>query len=273
MGGRAWRMAAQTLLGFKRRGVFIPYRHADAVPRPPDPAATGYPAVERLFARHEAAFCAMLAAIESHAPALGAMAGPAPGPRIAQSWFPRLDAGAAFALVKARQPRRIIEVGSGHSTRFLAAGAAGFDCAITCIDPAPRAALPPGVTHRAALLAPGDAALFAALEPGDIAFFDGSHLMLPHGDVDLMLNHIFPVLAPGVLVHVHDILLPDPYPAAWTWRGYAEQSALGGWLLGRTFRPVFASHWAATRLALPPAIAALPLVAGAMETSLWMERL
>jgi hypothetical protein len=96
--------------------------------------------------------------------------------------------------------------------------------------------------------------------------------MLPHGDVDLMLNHVFPALRPGVLAHVHDVFLPDPYPADWGWRGYAEQNALGGWLLGGAFRPVFSSRWAATRMPSRPALATLPLAAGAPESSLWIER-
>lgn len=267
-------MAAQTLLGLGRRGVFIPYRYAANLPTPPDPAAGGYPAVEALFRAHEAIFGDVLAAIAAHGDALAAMNGPAPAPRIAQDWFPRLDAGAVYALVQRHRPRRIVEVGSGHSTRFMAAAVrdAGLSTAITCIDPQPRATLPEGVTHRAEVLSTSHVALFAALEAGDIAFFDGSHLMLPHGDVDLMLNHVFPVLRPGVLVHVHDVFLPDPYPKAWTWRGYAEQSALGGWLHGGAFAPLFSSRWAATRMALPDAVAALPLRNGAYETSLWLAR-
>src|SRR6185503_4717515 len=45
---------------------------------------------------------------------------PPPAPRWNQDWFPRLDAAAAYAMVRITQPRRIVEVGSGHSTRFLA---------------------------------------------------------------------------------------------------------------------------------------------------------
>ena len=38
---------------------------------------------------------------------------------------------------------RIIEVGSGHSTRFMLQAVADgdFSCAVTAIDPAPRAAI------------------------------------------------------------------------------------------------------------------------------------
>jgi predicted O-methyltransferase YrrM len=269
-------MGLATVLGVARRGFFIPYRHAAAVPRPPDPEAGGYPAVERLFAAHEGAFAAALDAVDAHAGALSAIAGPAPEPRWEQGWFPRLDAAAAYALVRERRPARIVEVGSGHSTRFMARAArdGGLATRILCIDPAPRARLPQGVEHRAALLSPAMTGLFAALGPGDVAFFDSSHVLAPHGDVDLILNHILPVLAPGVLVHVHDVFLPDPYPAGWGWRGYAEQNGLGGWLLGGAFRPVFASAFALSRMgaARRPAIARLPLVPGALESSLWMEK-
>jgi predicted O-methyltransferase YrrM len=267
-------MGLETVLGLRRRGFFIPYRYAGSVPTPPD--APGYPAVEALFAAHEADFTDLLDAIDSFAPALSALGGPAPSPRWAQSWFPRLDGAAAYALVATRRPRRIIEVGSGHSTRFLARAArdAGAATEILCIDPAPRARLPEGVRHRAELLAPEHAELFAALAPGDVAFFDSSHILHPHTDVDLILTRLLPALAPGVLIHIHDILLPDPYPPRWTWRGYAEQSGVAAFMLAGGARPVFSSRWALTRMdaAARPGLRDLPLVEGALETSLWLEK-
>jgi hypothetical protein len=267
-------MGLATVLGIAKRGYFLPYRHAGATPVPPDPRAGPYPAVERLFRAAEPGFAALLDAVDALGPDLVAIRGPAPEPRWDQQWFPRLDAAAAYALVRARRPRRIVEVGSGHSTRFMARALrdGGIEGRILCIDPAPRARLPAGVEHRAELLAADHVALFAALGPGDVAFFDSSHLLAPHGDVDLMLNHVFPELRPGVLIHVHDVFLPDPYPADWGWRGYAEQSGLGGWLMGGAMRPLFASRWAATRMAAGerPALRGLPALAP--ETSLWMER-
>ncbi len=124
------------------------------------------------------------------------------------------------------------------------------------------------------MLGEGDLALFRSLEAGDIAFFDSSHVLWPGSDVDMILNRILPVLKPGVLVHIHDVLLPDPYPPHWAWRGYTEQNALAGWLLGGAFAPVFASHYALTRMSAAdrPAAARLPLPEGALETSLWLRR-
>ena len=269
--GRARRLGLglATLAG-RPRGFFSPYRYAATV-APPGP----YPAIEAALRAAQPAFAGVLHEIEAHAPRLAGFDGPPPEPRWAQSWFPRLDGAAAYVL--ARRARRIVEVGSGHSTRFLARAArdVGRGTRITCIDPAPRAALEGlEVDWRARVLGPEDVGLFEALGEDDVAFFDSSHLLWPGSDVDTMLNRILPVLRAGVLVHVHDVTLPDPYPAGWAWRGYTEQHALAGWFLGGAYEPVFASHYAVSRMgaARRPDVADLPLVAGAVETSLWLRR-
>lgn len=269
---KARAMAARTLSGESEEGFFIPYRHAGAV-APPGP----YPAVERLFAARAPVFRETLAAIEARAGALFALDGPPPRPRWGQVWFPRADGAAAYAMVAARRPKRIVEVGSGHSTRFLAeaARAEGLATTMLCIDPAPRAALAGlPVEWRAELLSEAHEGLFASLEPGDIAFFDSSHVLAPGTDVDMILNRIIPALRPGVIVHVHDVLLPDPYPAEWAWRGYAEQNGLAPWLLSGALAPLFSSRYAVTRMgaATGGALARIPLAPGAVETSLWAEK-
>ncbi len=124
-------------------------------------------------------------------------------------------------------------------------------------------------------MSPEHVALFAALEPGDMAVFDSSHILMPGTDVDIILNHILPSLAPGVRVHIHDVFLPDPYPAHWAWRGYNEQNALGPLLASTAWKPLFASWWVATRVDLfeiAPRVAALPIPSEALETSLWLEK-
>jgi predicted O-methyltransferase YrrM len=86
----------------------------------------------------------LLDSIEQHAADLEKIgAAPPPAPRWNQDWFPRLDAAAAYAMVRALRPRRIVEVGSGHSTRFMARAVedGGLPTQILAIDPAPRAAL------------------------------------------------------------------------------------------------------------------------------------
>lgn len=112
------------------------------------------------------------------------------------------------------------------------------------------------------------------MEAGDILFIDSSHILMPGTDVDWLFNRVLPALPPGVLVHIHDIFLPDDYPADWAWRGYNEQQAIGPLLAGG-FQPVFASHYARTRLAgevQGGIVGRLPQAAGAYPASLWLIR-
>jgi predicted O-methyltransferase YrrM len=263
--------AAATLFGL-RRGFFIPYRYAASA------APAEYPALRPLFAAAEPRFAALLEAIEAYrGDLLSIAAGDGPA-RFDQDWFPRLDAAAAYALVRGERPRRIVEIGSGHSTRFLARAVADGSLAteITCIDPAPRATITAlNVRHRPELFAAVDPALFAGLAAGDILFIDSSHVAMPGTDVDRLFLDVLPRLAGGVLVHVHDVLLPDAYPPEWAWRGYNEQLLVGALLQGNAYEIVFASRYAATRMAQRFAgsvLAALPLPAGAHETSLWLRK-
>jgi hypothetical protein len=265
-------MGLATLLGLRPQGFFIPHRHADRV------VPGGYPALESRFATRSEAFLDLLAEIEAWGPDLLAMRGPAPAPRLDQDWFPTLDAAAAYAIVRRTRPRRIVEVGSGHSTRFLARAVAdgGLATRLTCIDPAPRASLVDLAVEWLPLLvqdAPQNC--FTELRAGDILFIDSSHVLVPGSDVDWLLNQVLPVLAPGTMVHVHDIFLPDPYPESWAWRGYNEQSAIAAMLQGEAYELLFASHYMVSRQGERLAravLAALPGLASAFASSLWLQK-
>jgi predicted O-methyltransferase YrrM len=264
-----------TLLGLGKLGWFIPYRYAAAVRPPPR-----YAALEPLFEAQRPDFERWLATLERYAEPFAAITagGGRPGaPRWNQAWFPRLDAASAYAMVRERHPAQVVEVGSGHSTRFLwqAIQDGGLPTRLVAIDPEPRAelgALPVALirkTVQEAGLAP-----FAALEPGDLLLIDSSHVLMPGSDVDLILSEVLPRLPAGVVVQFHDIFLPEAYPADWEWRGYNEQQGLVGWLACGRLRPLFSSHLAARRLAGRIAagpLGRLPLVAGARESALWVE--
>lgn len=270
---RRLRFGLATLFGVKRLGFFIPYRYAATV-EPQD-----YPALRPLFEAARPRLAEVLEAIESHAGDLRSILkgrGPA---RFDQSWFPRLDAAAAYAIVRRSMPRRIVEIGSGHSTRFMAQAVrdAGLSTRVTCIDPAPRATLRKlEVEHRQALLRDADPAVFEALGAGDILFIDSSHIAMPGTDVDRLFLDVLPRLAGGTLIHVHDITLPYAYPEVWEWRGYNEQLLVGALLQGGGYELVFASHSVVRGdgSALSRGILSeLPLIPGAHETSLWLRKL
>ena len=93
--------------------------------------------------------------------------------------------------------------------------------------------------------------------------------------MDLLLGRVLPALPAGTLVHLHDIFLPDDYPAAWDWRGYNEQLGVLPLILGDAWEVIFASHYVATRMAADleaSVVARLPLPAEAIESSLWLKR-
>jgi len=197
---------------------------------------------------------------------------PPPAPRWNQDWFPRLDAAAAYAMVRTLKPKRIIEVGSGHSTRFLARAVSdgGLDTRIVAIDPEPRASIE-GLKVRW-LKQPAQAtatALFVGLGEGDILFIDSSHQLKPGSDVEFLLQRALPCLAKGVRVHFHDIFLPDPYPRSWAWRRYNEQEAVRA-LIGNGYAMEFSSHQHLERKGV---LERLPLNEGAIESSLWLCKL
>ena len=199
---------------------------------------------------------------------------PPPAPRWAQDWFPRLDAAAAYAIVRATRPRRIVEVGSGHSTRFLARAVADERLAtrITAIDPQPRASLAGlAVEWRKQRVQTVDTGLFASLEAGDILFIDSSHRLKAGSDVAFLIDEVLPRLASGVRLHFHDIFLPDDYPAQWAWRRYNEQEAVAR-LLEDGFAAEFSSHRTIKAGKLEGVLARLPLEPGAIESSLWLSK-
>lgn len=235
-------------------------------------------AIDAIFARSRPAFAARLRDLAHYCDDFARFGGPAPAPRFEQDWFPRLDAAMAYALVRERRPRRVVEIGSGHSSRVMARAIAdgGIVADFTAVDPRPRAPLASlPVRHIDRRLQEIPADVVAALEAGDILFIDSSHKLTPGSDVELLIAQILPALPAGVLVHIHDIFLPGGYPASWSRRNYNEQAAVAALLTGGGWTPLFASSFVLSRMSgeFAESIAAgLPLPAGAIESSLWLEK-
>jgi len=133
-----------------------------------------------------------------------------------------IDAHVYYAMIRHNKPRRIMEIGAGNST--LLGGAAcienkretGRAVDYTAIDPYPQSILEKGVPGLTRLITTKvqDTAmdLFTSLEANDILFIDSSHVLRSGNDVQFEYLEILPRLAPGVLVHIHDISLPRHYP-------------------------------------------------------------
>ena len=266
---RRFALGLPTVLGLKPRGWFIPHRYAPLLP--PPGAQPPYPAIERLFEEHGDQFTAVLDAVDARAEALESCKA-----MFEQSWFPSLDAAVAYALVRERKPRHIIEVGSGHSTRLLSKALGGVG-EILAIDPAPRADIAdlPGVRVKSSTLQAAPDKVFDSLMQGDVLFIDSSHILMPGSDVDILLNRVLPRLPSGTLVHIHDIFLPFDYPAIWGWRAYNEQQGVVPLLTSGAFKPIFSSVWAERRMAdrlAASVISRLPRPPDALPASLWLEK-
>jgi predicted O-methyltransferase YrrM len=273
-GWRRLKLGLATLLTNRPQGFFIPYRHADQVAGAPD-----YTAAARSFRQAQPQFAATFEAVEAVAGDLariGLEAQP-PEPRWGQDWLVTLDAAVLYAMVRSRRPKRIVEVGSGHSTRFIARAVrdGALSTQVTAIDPQPRADISRlKVTQIRSIAQTADPAIFASLETGDILFIDSSHILMPGTDVDLLLNGVLPTLPTGVLVHVHDIFLPEDYPASWRWRGYNEQLGVMPLLSGGGWQPLFASNYALSHMAehLGRSIIAKLPKPDAPASSLWLQK-
>ncbi len=138
----------------------------------------------------------------------------------ANPMFSGTDALALYCMVRDVRPALIVEVGSGFSTRLSAqALVANGGGELVCVEPYPDAVLRQGFPGLTSLIAmPVQAVppeVFDRLGAGDILFIDSSHVVRCGGDVTFLYLEVLPRLAPGVLVHVHDVFLPKEYPEEW----------------------------------------------------------
>jgi len=169
-------------------------------------------------------------------------------------------AAVLHAMIRTRRPRRVVEVGSGFSSRVISAalarnGGQGAPAEYTIIDPEPGPAIAtlPSLTRlvpdRVELTAPER---FEALGQDDLLFIDSSHMVKIGSDVNFLFLEVLPRLGPGVLVHVHDISLPGEYPEVyctnpsfrvfWT-EGYLLQAFLA---FNSRFEVVLGMSWIMT---------------------------
>lgn len=155
-------------------------------------------------------------------------------PQWRNDWFPPFDAMSLYGFLVERAPPKLVEIGSGTSTKFARQAILdhGLSTKIISIDPQPRSEIDAicDVIVRSPLEdAPRDE--FQSLTSSDMVFFDGSHRSFQNSDVTVFFTEILPALPSGILVGIHDIFLPADYPPEWAKRFYSEQYLLACWLL------------------------------------------
>lgn len=259
--------------GLRDKGFFTPYnygRHVDWETKP-------YPHILSAFESDIDGFKDFLRCISKNEALLRASIEDPAGPNWNSSFISRLDGAAIYSFLEKYRPKQVIEIGSGNSTHFMTRAICdhALDTKVLCIDPMPRTSierLP--VSFRKRLLSVDDLGLFSDLNAGDLVFVDSSHILQQGFDVDILFNWIFPILKPGVFVHVHDIFLPYGYPANWKAHRFNEQLALIGWLTAGYFKVIFPCHfvWRSMRESLKNTCPGLGLDGPENGGSLWMVK-
>ena len=141
-------------------------------------------------------------------------------------FFRGLDGITLYCLIRELRPMRIIEIGQGMSTRIAAAalgrvGAASeLRPALTTVDPHPRLDSIPKIPRVEIDMLRSELQdlpleIFRELRQNELLFIDSSHVYKFGSDVAFAFERIFPSLSQGVIVHIHDIFSPYPYPMNW----------------------------------------------------------
>jgi hypothetical protein len=145
------------------------------------------------------------------------------GARAWEQTYPAFDTATLYTMLRQFKPRRYLEVGCGWSSRASSAAlkrnrTEGAACEALYVEPYPPA-------HLKEITLPGEflqkkvqdvpLETFKRLSNGDVLFIDTSHVIKTQNDVEYELLHILPILAPGVIVHIHDIFTPYDYPEEW----------------------------------------------------------
>lgn len=130
------------------------------------------------------------------------------------------DAEILYAMLRMLRPRRVLEIGSGHSTLVAAAacarnGSEGHTAELVAVDPDPRLAISEDIEglERVERMDCRELPLerFTELDARDVLFIDTSHIVKLGSEVNWLMLDVLPRLSPGVVVQVHDVYLPYEY--------------------------------------------------------------
>lgn len=133
------------------------------------------------------------------------------------------DAEFLFQVIRHFKPQKVIEIGSGTSTKIVRKALSlnreedGSTHRHVCIEPYEQPWLEAfeDIELIRERVETCEVDWREALSSGDLLFIDSSHIIRPQGDVLYEYLNILPQLQSGVIVHVHDIFTPRDYLGQW----------------------------------------------------------
>jgi predicted O-methyltransferase YrrM len=196
------------------------------------------------------------------------------------------DGAILYGLVRELNPANILEVGSGYSTQIIHA-ALNNNCKgmIHSIEPYPKKVLLElernnvNVKLTRSKVEDVDIEVFKGLSDGDILFIDTSHVLKTANDVHYLYLNVLPQLSVGVIVHIHDIRLPQDYPREWVCDAkkiWHEQYMLQMFLtFNENFEVMFASNYLYCKnpQLMSDSLISLSLDGNGWPGSFWIKRI
>ena len=197
--------------------------------------------------------------------------------------YESVDAETLYAMIRRFDPQTVVELGSGMSTLVIADARnrnASEGSRHLVYDPHPRGAME-GTLERIADLRRVSATevpldVIGELQAGDVLFVDTTHTVKLGSDVNRIVLDVLPSLAPGVVVHFHDIFLPYEYPRAWLedyGLHWTEQYLLQAFLaFNRGFEILFGNHAIQRRFPADLAGIVPSATPGIRPSAFWLRR-
>lgn len=142
------------------------------------------------------------------------------------AWYRFSDSVFLYCMMRSFNPKKIIEVGSGHSSSImLDINELFFNNKIfhIFIEPYPEDRLIKILSESDKIanniikdkVQAVKLEVFQVLDENDILFIDSTHVSKIGSDVNYLLFEVIPALKPGVLIHFHDIFYPFELPQHW----------------------------------------------------------
>lgn len=162
-----------------------------------------------------------------------------------------MDSLMLFSMIRAKKPKKIIEIGSGFSSGLIIDINEKYfndSIDITFIEPFPyllQTRMKEKDRKKYKIIEKKvqdtDLNIFKTLESGDLLIIDSTHVSKFNSDVNYEIFHILPALKAGVLVYFHDVLDGFEYPLHWLKDGWAwnEQYLLRAFLMNNRDYEIF----------------------------------